>query len=116
MIKFVVIKKYSKNHVYFKNSKKKNFVELLNRYGGFEGDCLYYRQTDNIKELENIINEAQKLINNLNYHECFLLLCSNIILSEQIKNKLYPRNFKIWLCRCFDRSKFISYSTSKVFT
>jgi hypothetical protein len=88
MIKFVVIKKYSKNHVYFKNSKKKNFVELLNRYSGFEGECLCYRQTNNIEELENIINEAQKLINSLNHHECFLLLCSNIILSEQIKKKL----------------------------
>ncbi|MBU4510160.1 hypothetical protein KJ830_03825 [bacterium] len=88
-------KKYSNKHPYFKNSKKEHLSELFERYNGFEGECLYFFQTDNEMKINENIDQAKKKIKNIDASEYLLLLCIKIQEPEKIQQKIDIKSIKL---------------------
>ena len=67
--------KYSHKHPYFKKSQNKDLFSFFDKYKGFEGECLYYYESDDLKELEIICENKRKEIIDLNQSSLVLLIC-----------------------------------------
>lgn len=87
--RLMINKKYSENHSYFKNSKLEKLSFLLNKYTGFEGEVLFYYESNQLDLVEKILDEKKKYITNVNQENIVLLFCVEINNKNNLMSKFF---------------------------